>query len=65
MRIIQIGVFVSEIKILINDFRQYLAKQDLSQNTIRNYIADIENFVSWHDQHYGEEVEVKKLHHIT
>ncbi|WP_341750115.1 tyrosine-type recombinase/integrase [Candidatus Tisiphia endosymbiont of Sialis lutaria] len=52
---------MSDIKILINDFKQYLGKQDLSKNTIRNYIADIENFASWYDQYHGEEIEVKNI----
>lgn len=50
---------MSNIKALINNFSQYLSKQDLSENTIRNYIADIENFANWHEEHHGDEIEFK------
>lgn len=61
VRIIQTRGFMSEVKILINNFRDYLIKQDLSKNTIRNYIADIENFTNWYDQCYAEELNVKEV----
>jgi integrase/recombinase XerD len=67
VRIIQTRDFMSNIKALINNFSQYLSKQDLSENTIRNYIADIENFANWYEEHHGAEVVFKNitLHHLN
>lgn len=58
---------MSNIKALINNFSQYLSKQDLSENTIHNYIADIENFANWYEEHHGDEIEFKNitLHHLA
>jgi len=52
---------MSNIKITINEFKQHLDQQDLSKNTIRNYIADIKNFASWYEEHHAEEIEVQKI----
>ena len=67
VRIIQTGYFMSDIKTLVNDFKSYLTKQDLSKNTIRNYSADIDNFVHWYDEQHGEEIRVKEItsHHLN
>lgn len=52
---------MSDIKTIVDDFKSYLAKQDLSKNTIRNYSADIDNFVRWYDEQHAEEIKVKEV----
>lgn len=52
---------MSDIKILIKNFGDYLIKQDLSKNTIRNYITDIENFTNWYDQCHAEELNIQHV----
>ena len=40
---------------LITNFKNYLTQQDMSYNTIRNYICDIHNFHVWYDKTYAED----------
>jgi integrase/recombinase XerC len=50
-----------DIKMLVQEFKDYLGKQDLSKSTIRNYSSDIENFIHWYDDQHGEEVKVNQI----
>lgn len=58
---------MTEIKTLIDDFKNYLINQDISENTTKSYIADLNNFVRWYDECYAVEVLVKKItnHHLA
>lgn len=51
---------------LINDFEKNLNQQALSENTILNYVSNIENFLSWCDeQHKGMQIKNLNLHHLV
>jgi site-specific recombinase XerD len=41
---------------LIVEFKNYLIKQEMSINTIRNYLADIVNFSKWYKIYYSDQV---------
>ncbi len=47
---------ISQIKVVeptpvIDEFRKHLAAQKVSENTIRNYVSDINQFIEWSKKH--------------
>lgn len=58
---------MSNVRLFIDDFKKYLVTQDLSHNTVYNYIADINNFVHWYSECHAEEIVVKGVtsHHLN
>lgn len=42
-----------ELCFLVKDFQKHLEAKKASKNTIKNYTADIQQFLSWFDHHYA------------
>jgi site-specific recombinase XerD len=38
---------MNEINPIFDDFRSYLGKENVSPNTIKNYLSDIKHFLAW------------------
>ena len=43
-----------------NQFKSYLEQQEMSTNTIRNYLADLAKFSEWYQSNYNE-IEIKTI----
>ncbi len=52
---------------MIDDFKISLLREDLSKNTINNYLVDLNKFVDWYTNQYVEQMNVKNIapHHLN
>lgn len=47
---------------MLTEFKKYMEKEKLSDNSIQSYINDVSLFLKFFKEHFGEEI--KKLNHI-
>jgi integrase/recombinase XerC len=45
----------------IDEFKKYLLQQEMSQNTIRNYFADLTKFSQWYQNNCNTQIELKDI----
>lgn len=51
---------------LLNDFKEKMVAEDISDNTIKNYVSDIKNFYKWYREiDFSENIEKVTHYHLN
>jgi site-specific recombinase XerD len=51
---------------LLNAFKEKMVTEEISENTIRNYVSDIKNFYKWYlEINFTENIEKVTYYHLN